>query len=163
MQAEFIKMPQLSGDDGVGEYIIDNEAAKKGCCQTCCASNKNPEGFFCPPCCYRQNCVMMNGVFLCFAVVICLGVLIGLSVTSGKPHLKTLHFVEGTCTTVRANYTGAAESCSCGGRFCHASYPCLEVVVNYRTKDGNEIESILHEDEHVYTYKPHVSCCSPCP
>ena len=164
-RAEFTKMPQSAAEDGVTEYIIDNTASggsdRNNCC--CCPSRGRrkppgrPGGFCCPPCCYRQNCVMMNGVFLCFAVIICVSVLVGLAVTSGKPHILTLFFVEGECTTQRANLTGTEETCSCGGRFCHASFPCLEIIVTYRGEDGREIESILHEDEHVYTNKPHVS------
>lgn len=154
---EFVKMPQATREDGVAEYIIDSGNNKnKPCCDSWCANSKHPEGFCCMPCCYRQNCVMMNGVFLCFSIIICISVLIGLAVTSGKPHIKTLFFVEGECTTLRANLTGGEETCSCGGRFCHATFPCLEIIVTYEDENGRGIESILHEDEHAYTYTPHV-------
>ena len=111
----------------------------------------------CPAVCYSNNCVMVNSVFTCFAMIISIGILVGLTVTLARPHLSALTYVNGTCTTVTSNYTGVRERCACGGRFCAADYPCLEITVEYKGSDGELIESMLHEEEHVFTYRSHVS------
>ena len=152
--AEFIQMPPRgTTSDGETEYEGTPEVTHKG---GCCKPNDDGRCGCCPECCYKENIVMMNSVFTCFAMVISLGILVGLTVTTVRPHLGALMFVEGECTTVSANYTGERHKCACGGRSCSATFPCLRVMVTYNTSDGTIITSILHEEEHVFTYLPQV-------
>lgn len=125
-----------------GIDVIEQDIERCGCC---------------PKKCYANNCVMINSVVTCFIMVVSVGVLVGLTITLARPHLGALMYVNGTCKTVTSNYTGVRERCACDGRFCAADYPCLDITVEYKTRDGSIIESMLHEEEHVFTYRSHCS------
>jgi len=107
---------------------------------------------YCPRTCYTHNGLVLNGVFSCFGMIITLGTFIGLTVTNAPAHLAALSYVNGTCTTVLANYTDEKEKCST--KQYSASFPCLQIRVEYKGNNGKIIRSLLHEDEHVASYLP---------
>ena len=112
----------------------------------------------CPRTCYTHNCVCFNAVFTCLGMLASAGAFIGLMSTSVRPHLTSLSYVNGTCKTVNYTWTGKREGCACvkkGQKNCRATYPCLQVWVEYVTK-GQVITSMMHEEEHMLTYRPHV-------
>lgn len=142
---------------GNGEEQPMHEASRKQANGDCQDAEDDTRCKCCPKCCYGNNVVMVNSVVTCFAMIISVGILVGLTVTIARPHLAALSYVDGTCTTVTSNFTGQRERCNCGGRFCAADYPCLEVTVEYQGNSGEMIRSMLHDEEHVATYRSHVS------
>ncbi|XP_074655446.1 uncharacterized protein LOC141909018 [Tubulanus polymorphus] len=76
------------------------------------------------------------------------------------PFLQVKHYKPTACTTVNSSWRGGWRFTSVGTwPFCPASmvswiqnrmsYPCLTIVVSYRSAEGNQFTSMIHENEFV--------------
>ena len=86
-------------------------------------------------------------------IVVILLVIVGLLVVQPYHHTSTFRLTQ--CETVNASYPGQWRSCSCGGRTCISSYPCLRVTVNYVISD-QRLLGLLHNSDYELAETPEV-------
>ena len=102
----------------------------------------------CPNCCYKRGCVIaiyINSAALCLGS---LAILIIMAAGIVAPFHHSLGFVETTCMTTSSEYYGPSRGCTCSGRYCRSSYPCLRIEVRYQTTEGFNLSQQLHASQY---------------